>query len=369
MKKPFGLFAAGCLAGIIALTALLASGCDIFSGNSDNSLNPGGGSNPGTDSNPTLPSNPNPNPTPPSTPPPQKPNSGEEITALSIGGIQGTRTTGNRTVTVTLPAGTTVTELKNLAPVITYSGTGISPASGVSQNFYKNGFTPVLYTVTAANGSTAVWTVIVRLEPLDTGAGIGTVIGDYISAASTGADPVPLPVNIDLASGWSTLLSAIQAGGKYVALDLSACTMSGTTFDPGTANTGESRIVSLILPDAARSIKAGDYGNLVFKHFTVLASLTGATVTDIGDCAFWDCDFLTTVSLPAATAINYRAFYNCDALTTITLPAALSIDYSVFADCVALTSISLPVATTIRSFAFADCVALTTVSLPAATGI
>jgi hypothetical protein len=67
-------------------------------------------------------------------------------------------------VVVTLTAGT---DLTNLSLQITYSGANIVPhASGVTQDFYKSGFTPVVYTVTAEDGSTATWTVIARLTPL-----------------------------------------------------------------------------------------------------------------------------------------------------------------------------------------------------------
>ena len=60
-----------------------------------------------------------------------------------------------KTVTVTVPANTNVTAL---TPVITLSSLAtISPASGVAQNFTS----PVTYTVTAENGSTAKYIVTV----------------------------------------------------------------------------------------------------------------------------------------------------------------------------------------------------------------
>ena len=115
---------------------------------------------------------------------------------------------------------------------------------------------PAAYTVTAEDGSTADYTVVVSLEPLS---GVSDV-GHYLTTAGsiyagTETAPIPLPVNITLSSDWADLLSAIQTGGKYAALDLSACT-GVTEFDPGTANTGESKIVSLVLPDGATSVKA-----------------------------------------------------------------------------------------------------------------
>ncbi|GHU96699.1 hypothetical protein FACS189483_00410 [Spirochaetia bacterium] len=79
----------------------------------------------------------------------------KEITAFNItspaeaaGAITGTA------IAVTVPYATDVT---NIAPTIAHTGASISPASGAAQNFT----TPVTYTVTAADGSTQDYTVIV----------------------------------------------------------------------------------------------------------------------------------------------------------------------------------------------------------------
>ena len=60
----------------------------------------------------------------------------------------------SKTIKVFMPIGT---ELSNLTPTIKFIGESVFPASKVAQNF--NG--PVLYTVTAENGDTAVYTVTV----------------------------------------------------------------------------------------------------------------------------------------------------------------------------------------------------------------
>ena len=162
-----------------------------------------------------------------------------------------------------------------------------------------------------------------------------TDVQTYLSAASggaTAADPVYLDVQLNLAdtsNGWTDLLDAIQTAGKFVALNLSASTISGTEYDPGTANTGESKIVSLVMPDAATSIKAGSSSASTFSNFTALTSVSGSAVETIGSDAFAFCDALTTVSLPAATSIGDYAFYWCTALTEVSLPAATDIgDYA-----------------------------------------
>jgi hypothetical protein len=145
--------------------------------------------------------------------------------------------------------------------------------------------------------------------------------------------------------------------------------MTGTEFDPGTANTGEKNIVALVLPNAAESIKAGDYPDAIFKNFTALKSVGGENVRTVGECAFRECAGLTAVDLPAATSIGGAAFYGCAGLTTVDLPAATSIGNAAFAHCTGLTTVDLPAVTDIGEYAFEGCISLTTVDLPAATSI
>ena len=58
------------------------------------------------------------------------------------------------TISLTVPYGTSLT---SLTPTISITGVSVSPASGVPQNFSS----PVFYMVTAADGSTNVYTVTV----------------------------------------------------------------------------------------------------------------------------------------------------------------------------------------------------------------
>jgi hypothetical protein len=77
-----------------------------------------------------------------------------------------------------------------------------------------------------------------------------------------------------------------------------------------TISTGKGKIVSLILPDVATSIKAGDFSNPTFKKFYALKTVTGGTVTSVGEWAFARCNALETMSLPAATSIGNYAQEN-----------------------------------------------------------
>jgi hypothetical protein len=185
----------------------------------------------------------------------------------------------------------------------------------------------------------------------------------------TAANPVSLTLSGSFTNGsWALTLAAIAEAGKYVSLDLSACTMTETVFAPG-PNAGANGVTALILPNAAKSIPAGDSSYAAFSAFTALRSISGAGVETIGVYAFRDCTSLASVSLPAATTIGSSAFYQCTRLTSVSLPAATTIDREAFGGCTSLTSVSLPVATSIGAYAFRDCTSLTEVNLPAVTTI
>ncbi|MDR1957062.1 MAG: leucine-rich repeat domain-containing protein, partial [Treponema sp.] len=220
------------------------------------------------------------------------------------------------------------------------------------------------YTVTGAVTLTAQW------GPFTSTQAVGDYLGSTGTAGTTITAPIPLTVNIP-SSEWGNLLTTLQSKNKYVDLDLSASTMMGTEFDPGTANTGEKYIVSLTLPDAAQSIKAGTslYSAPTFKNFTALKEISGANVTTIGNYAFSLCKALSTVDLPVATSIGDYAFAQCTALSTVSLPVVTSIDDGTFSGCTMLTSVSLPAATSIGNYAFYACSVLSTVSFPKATSI
>ena len=86
-------------------------------------------------------------------------NSSKDITSFIIGGIAGQIVGTN--ITVLLPNGTNVT---SLFPLITHTGVSVNPASQTSQNFTN----PVMYTVTAADGSTKTYTASVVIAPPST---------------------------------------------------------------------------------------------------------------------------------------------------------------------------------------------------------
>ncbi|MGB8328198.1 MAG: hypothetical protein WCE48_11545 [Steroidobacteraceae bacterium] len=82
------------------------------------------------------------------------PNSAKEISAFTMLGVDAT--VGASAIALTVPYGTSVTAL---SPSITITGASVYPASGAPQDFSR----PVIYMVTAADGSTQTYTVTVSV--------------------------------------------------------------------------------------------------------------------------------------------------------------------------------------------------------------
>jgi hypothetical protein len=174
----------------------------------------------------------------------------------------------------------------------------------------------------------------VQIAALYTGDRLTSIedVTTYLAAASGGAtpgDPVRLPpieFNLeDATNGWAALLTAVKAADKFVALDLSACTVAANTdgvmmFDPKVAvETGKNKIVSLVLPDMAERITPGGMSS-PFKNFSALTSVSGSGITLVCDFAFYFCTTLTTADFPKAETIaNFVFAYTGGTPLAITL--------------------------------------------------
>ena len=134
-------------------------------------------------------------------------------------------------------------------------------------------------------------------------------------------------------------------------------------------------------------------GDYAFRFCNALTSLKlPSGVTTLGDSFISECDSLTTFEIPASvkiigdsafygakvtsvkfasgsncTGIGECAFYSCSGLTSVTLPAKLtSIGDGAFEDCTKLKSITIPAGVTkIGEYAFDGCSSLTTITMSA----
>jgi len=118
----------------------------------------------------------------------------------------------------------------------------------------------------------------------------------------------------DTNSSWKQLLNSIESTGKYINLDLSACTMTGTSFDPDASYvTGKNYIVSLILPDSTTEISTGSASNNLqaFNGFYFLSNISGKNISTIGYYAFASSTGICpikTANFPKLEAIMGSAF-------------------------------------------------------------
>ena len=153
------------------------------------------------------------------------PSPAKAITAYSLAGVTGTVNEGGKTIAVTMPSGTNVTAL-----IATFTTTGASVKVGataqVSGTTPNNFTSPVQYVVTAADATTATYTVTVTVAPSTakaiTAFSLSGVVGAINEAAKTIAVRVPSGTNV------TAMIATFTTTGTVVKIGTVAQT-SGTT--------------------------------------------------------------------------------------------------------------------------------------------
>lgn len=105
-------------------------------------------------------------------------------------------------------------------------------------------------------------------------------------------------------------------------------------------------------------------GDSAFHLCSIESVSFGNSIKSIGECAFWDCVLLKSLTLPnSLTSIGANAFYNCLSLISVEIPnSVVSIGDFAFTSCEKISTITIP--NSVRSigmYAFAGCTNLTTV--------
>ena len=181
-----------------------------------------------------------------------------------------------------------------------------------------------------------------------------------------------------ISSDEKNLITNLKINGEINGTDLrfirEMAEGSAYVYEPPKGN------LSILDLSGARIISGGDYyynffytkndelGDCAFFGCNGLTSVTlPSSLTSIGNSAFDGCSGLTSLTLPSSlTSIGYRAFESCSGLTSLTLPSSLtSIGDNAFYYCRGLTSVTLPPSlTTIGDEAFAHCHSLASVTFP-----
>jgi hypothetical protein len=204
-------------------------------------------------------------------------------------------------------------------------------------------------------------------------------VKDYLASlpVNTKDNPANLTVNINLGdteynSDWGQLLNTINTADRYVDLDLSVCTMSGTVFNPNSRTTGRDKIVSITLPTVATSFKNSN----AFQYYSSLKYASGASITFgssppfVEYSSFFNCTSLQSVEFPQVTYIPSQTFEGCTSLQNVSFPQVTSIGAGAFKDCTSLQNVNFPQLIEIGGInSFEGCTSLQSVSFPLATGI
>ena len=223
--------------------------------------------------------------------------SAKAITAYSIAGATGTINKTAKTIAVTLPNGTT--SLTGLVATFTSTGASVkvgTPAvtqqNGVTPNDFSNSVTtPVAYTVTAADGTTAIYNVTVNVA-LATDkaitaysfAGIPGATGTITEPAHTIAVTVPNGTNVTaLVATFSTTGASVKIG--------TVTQTSGTTANDFTS-------------PVAYTVTAGDNSTATYNVTVTVSAAAGPAPVDLGTAGNFVILAKTAVSTTGTTAVT-----------------------------------------------------------------
>ncbi len=200
----------------------------------------------------------------------------KEITAYSLNGIAGTVNESAKTIAVTVPYATNVT-----AMVATYTANGVSVKVGnttqVSGTTPHNFTSPVLYTVAAQDGTTAVYTVTVtiaantaKVMTAFSFAGYTGATGVINEPAKTIAVTVPFGTNLTaLVATFTTTGASVKVGGVTQTSATTANDFTGSVAYTVTAANATTAVYTVTVTTALNTAK-------VMTGFS-FAGFTGAT--------------------------------------------------------------------------------------------
>jgi uncharacterized repeat protein (TIGR02543 family) len=204
----------------------------------------------------------------------------------------------------------------------------------------------------------------------------GTVTNIGTNAFFIGSSEVlGFVVPYGLRSYYEGILSEDVMNGTIVFLSEIHTDVSGLTyliFDEGativdfSAPTGFDGV--LAIPDTISGKSVTAIGDWVFADCINLTEISiPSSVTSIGEGAFDGCSSLIAITIPdGVTSIWDWTFYGCTSLSSITIPSGVTnIGEAAFFECSSLTSITIPNSiTSIGEAAFDSCTSLIAITIP-----
>ncbi len=190
------------------------------------------------------------------------PTTANAITAYSLNGVAGTINEAAKTITVTMPIGTNVTALVATFTTTGASVTAGSPAVAQTSGTTVNDFTsPVVYTVTAADSTTATYTVTVTLAPTTANAitaySLNGVTGAINETAKTIAVTMPNGTNVTaLVATFTTTGASVKVGTALQTSKTTANNFSSPVVYTVTAADGTTATYAVTVTVALNSAKA-----------------------------------------------------------------------------------------------------------------
>ena len=185
-----------------------------------------------------------------------------------------------------------------------------------------------------------------------------TWIGDYVFSGCVKMADVELPAGLT-SLGWSVFRNCTSLVKMTIPKSLTSC---GWDIFSGCSNLKTINFEEgiTLIPN---KLFYGRYG-----WFDGLEEINiPDTVTTIGNCAFYNCINLSSVTgMENVTKIGDNAFNNCGKLADIELPLSLiNIGDGAFCNCVNLSDVELPVGlTSIGDYAFQNCTSLVRMTIP-----
>jgi sugar lactone lactonase YvrE len=243
-------------------------------------------------------------------------NPAKAITGFAFQGLNpvvtGTIDETAKTIALTVPSGTDVTQL---VPTIVHTGVSISPNNGLVQNFSN----PVLYAVTAEDGGMASYTVSVSV------------------GRSNDATLKDLTVNGTTVSGFDPAKEQYQVVLPYGTTEVP--TVSGTVFATGKANAAVTPAASL--PGTATVVVTAEDG-MTKKTYEVSFSIASNTAKAITGFTFRDLNPVVTGTIDeTAKTISVTVPWGTD--VTQLIPTITHNGVSIAPDSGRIRDFSLPV--------------------------